>query len=203
MKDLTFTDAIFIGYSKTGNGYDIVFLRNGEELRLPAVFTERTKADEVWDKRTGLLKKYGSIQQDPKTKGYYFEIYQDQSLRRVPELDIGNDYHNSSYALIGWRNDKHPDGFLAPNGVIPDFGGKYIADKTKVLSLLIPKAMEDICKEYNTTPERLFFDFTNNLTGATSSFNAGSVLNYSGIAWSALVKAYLTASYGKTKEADL
>lgn len=56
MKDLTFCDAIFIGYSKTDSGYDIVFLRDGSELQLPSTYKERTKSDEVWDKRTGLLK---------------------------------------------------------------------------------------------------------------------------------------------------
>lgn len=202
MKDLTFCDAIFIGYRKTESGYDIVFLRDGSEFQLPSIHTERTKSDEAWDKRTGLLKKYGSIQQDPISQGYYFEIYQDQSLKRAPELDITTNYHDSPYDLIGWRNEKHSGGFLAPNGIIPDFGGKYISDNTKVLSLLIPKEMEEICKEYNTSPETLFCDITNNLTGSTP-FHKGSVLNYSGIARSALVKAYLQASYGRKRGCEL
>lgn len=196
MKDLTFCDVIFKGYRKTESGYDIVFLRDGSEFQLPSIHTERTKSDEAWDKRTGLLKKYGSIQQDPISQGYYFEIYQDQSLRRAPELDITTNYHDSPYDLIGWTNEKHSGGFLAPSGVIPDW--KYISDNAKVLSLLIPKEMEAICKEYNTSPETLFFDISNNLTGSTS-FHGGSVLSYSGIAWSALVKAYLQASYGKKR----
>lgn len=100
-----------------------------------------------------------------------FRAYQDQSLRRVYELDTTNDEHqmvplnhgkwphHRAHMTCGWRCDSRPTGFLAPAGLVPGAKGEFVPDETEVVSVRIPPEFEWEARRHQMKPAELLESF--------------------------------------------
>lgn len=200
LKSLAYCDVIFKGIRKnTHNGYDIVFLKDGVEQRLPYFCSyTRTKEDKKYDKF--VVGKIGSIQPVLSCTGYCFEIYIDQSLRRAHELDKDQadiDQNPEIIDTIGWRNERNPQGFRLPEGIIPN-GITPKQTLSEKITLDIPQRFETICEQYHLSPEQILQDFIEGVciqTTSQSSLNPDREF--------LLTKHYLQARYGKAEEQSI
>lgn len=200
LKSLAYCDVIFKGIKKnTHNGYDIVFLKDGVEQRLPYYYSStRTKEDRKFDKY--VVGKIGSIQPVVCCRGYWFEIYTDQSLRRAPELDMDQidiDQNPEIIDTIGWRNERNPQGFRSPEGIIPN-GITPKQTTSERITLDIPQRFETICEQYHLSPEQILQDFIEGVciqTTSQPSLNPDREF--------LLTKHYLQARYGKAEEQSI
>ncbi|POA73651.1 MULTISPECIES: hypothetical protein [unclassified Pseudomonas] len=106
-----------------------------------------------------------------------FRAYQDQSLRRVYELDTTNDEfqmvplnhgkwpHHRAHSQCGWRCDSRPTGFLAPAGLVPGANGEFVPDETEVVSVRIPPEFEWEARRHQMKPADLLESFIGDLAG--------------------------------------
>jgi hypothetical protein len=102
---------------------------------------------------------------------FNFIAYPDQSLRRAPELDVyvmgPQSNFNPSHAItglapaasvpptIGWTCLAHPEGFLAPAGLIPGIstqGRAFVSDESQFISLAVPREFLQLCSDQSQTP---------------------------------------------------
>lgn len=98
----------------------------------------------------------------------YFRPYLDQSLRRVPELDIP--YHlvredGPEQAVFGWCCDAKPGGFRAPAGIIPGEEGQFVPDETVEVKIRVPSEFVRECLQVQMTPGELLRSFVGDLAG--------------------------------------
>lgn len=114
--------------------------------------------------------KVGYLQRSLDTRDLYdrftFSPYLDQSLRRVPELDLPS--HSADGRVmetVGWRCDARPEGFRAPATVIPGENGSFVADETVALSLRIPPEFIMECRQVQKTPEEVLRGFIGDAAG--------------------------------------
>lgn len=94
----------------------------------------------------------------------YFRDYLDQSLRRVPELDLPV-RALSALDVVGWCCDARPDGFRAPVGLIPGECGRFVPDETVAVTLRVPPEFVRECGRVQMTPEELLRSFVGDLAG--------------------------------------
>ncbi len=169
MRPTLYYDARLKGVTTAANGEKRLAIEyRGRELSLPA----DTANAQHCEKRlhaagadTGVIGLARLIRK--KTQGgnrprmfYRFDIYADQSLRRAFELD-DYEYIDSDYNIncIGWRNDKNPDGFLAPRGIIPGDAGRFVSDNTEKHVLAIPFEFIELATRMKTDPESILKHF--------------------------------------------
>lgn len=169
-------DAHFIEVvTENGTNY-LVFEYQGQTIR------QATFSDPNFTRYVQLQGQYGVVERADHCGGivretqpmptYRFSPYTDQSLRRAYELDITeqpridiNWVGNYNPERIGWRNATHPDGFLAPAGIIPGKEGRFIPDESEALMIDIPREFEQLCREYGTTPEEVLRGFIADAAG--------------------------------------
>lgn len=102
----------------------------------------------------------------------YFRPYGDQSLRRAPEMDCAEREDSTdpkalgrARAVVGWRCDDHPHGFLAPVGLIPGQHGSYVPDLTVAVTVRVPPEFVREAERVQMTPEQLLRSFVGDLAG--------------------------------------
>lgn len=86
---------------------------------------------------------------------YHFEPYQDQSLRRAFDLDStvqDTDHPHRHHSCIGWRNQRHPDGFLAPAGLLPGLDGAFVEDLSECHACCVPLEFRLLCERHGLSP---------------------------------------------------
>ena len=160
MRPTLYYDARLTGVTTAGNGEKRLTIEyRGKELSLPADPANAQHCEKRLNTSgTGLIGLARLIRK--KTQGgnrprafYRFDAYIDQSLRRAFELDdyefIDSDYNIN---CIGWRNEKSPDGFLAPRGVIPGEGGRFVSDSTARHAVAIPFEFIELATRMKTDP---------------------------------------------------
>ena len=162
MRPTLYYDARLKGVATAGNGENRLDIEyRGRELSLPADpanalhYEKRLNtsgADAVIIGLARLIRKKPQGGNRPRLF-YRFDAYVDQSLRRAFELDdyefIDSDYNIN---CIGWRNDKNPDGFLAPRGIIPGEGGRFVSDNTAKHAVAIPFEFIELATRMKTDP---------------------------------------------------
>lgn len=114
---------------------------------------------------------------DPEPGAVFFRPYQDQSLRRVYELDSTNEEyqlvplnlgiypHHRADCVCGWRCDSRPEGFLAPAGLVPGANGEFVHDETEVVSVRIPPEFSREARRHQMKPVELLESFIGDLAG--------------------------------------
>lgn len=108
------------------------------------------------------------IGQDLPVGACHFRAYIDQSLRRIPELDssaVANSEEGREPCVIGWRCDARASGFRAPVGIIPGESGRFVPDKTVLVTLRVPPEFERVCHQVQMTAEELLRSFVGDLAG--------------------------------------
>lgn len=107
----------------------------------------------------------------------HFRPYADQSLRRVYELDCTNDEfqlvplnfgpypHHRAHRICAWRCDDRPDGFLAPAGLVPGPGGRFVVDETEVVSVRVPPEFVREARRVQMKPIELLESFIGDVSG--------------------------------------
>ncbi|MBX8557101.1 hypothetical protein K5D56_21785 [Pseudomonas cichorii] len=114
---------------------------------------------------------------DEEPGAVFFRPYQDQSLRRVYELDSTNEAfqlvplnfgiypHHRAHCVCGWRCDSRPDGFLAPAGLVPGANGEFVHDETDVVSVRIPPEFSREALRHQMKTVELLESFIGDLAG--------------------------------------
>lgn len=103
---------------------------------------------------------------------WFFRAYMDQSLRRVPELDSAAQASSGDgrvQQVVGWYCSHRPQGFLAPVGLIPGEKGRFVPDKTEVVTLRVPPEFLRECRRVQMTAEQLLRSFVGDLAGIQNS----------------------------------
>lgn len=104
-------------------------------------------------------------------RGFVFRAYLDQTLRRVPALDVQVD-HNAAHgqvpALIGWRCDARPRGFRAPIGLVPGAEGDFVSDGTVAVEVRVPPEFVREAQRVQLTAEQLLKSFIGDLAGISN-----------------------------------
>lgn len=168
MKPTLYYDACLKGITQSGNEIQLIIEYQGKELHLPAdpgnahQYEKRMKTQ---GNETGfiglarLVRRRASGNHHPKIF-YRFDAYSDQSLRRAFDLD-DYEYFDNNYNLncIGWRNEKNPDGFLAPRGIIPGESGHFVSDSTEKYLLAVPFEFIELATRMKTDPTMLLKHF--------------------------------------------
>lgn len=107
----------------------------------------------------------------------HFRPYDDQSLRRVYELDCTNDEfqlvplnfgsfpHHRAHRICAWRCDARPDGFLVPAGLVPGLEGRFVADETEVVSVRVPPEFVREARRVQMKPVELLESFIGDVSG--------------------------------------
>lgn len=126
----------------------------GETLELPTF-------PNVNDWLNSLIGKTGIVKFVPESDCWRFEVYRDQSLRRVYGLDHGD--------RIGWKNDSKGERWTAPACIVPGENGAFIEDDTEEVTIAVPPEFFDLCARLNATPERVLRAFV---------ADASEVMNY-------------------------
>lgn len=136
---------------------------------------------------------------------YRFEPYQDQSLRRAFELDIpvcdGDHFHRNS-PCIGWRNQRHPGGFLAPPGLLPGRNGDFVEDLSECHSLCVPLEFRLLCERHGMSPQAVLQGFMADAAQLRNllSFPRADGLSSNGSDERLLAGNYLERTYGMAIE---
>jgi hypothetical protein len=129
---------------------------------------------------------------------YDFDIYPDQTLTRVFELDIF-DYTADGYNVncIGWRNEQNPAGFLAPKGVIPGVHGNFVTDGTESFEIDVPYQFTNLCTSMGSDTVSVFRDFMATACRITSTpeLPRADFLTSKGPELEKLLTRYLEAAY--------
>lgn len=126
------------------NGQALVFEYHGESIELPTF-------EESQSYLSKSLGKVGIVVWAPEFQCWRFNVYCDQSLRRVFELDHGD--------RIGWRNDANSGGWTAPRCVVPGADGAFIEDETESVEINVPPEFFDLCAHYNRTAKEVLRGF--------------------------------------------
>lgn len=113
-----------------------------------------------------LLGRRGAVEavEDKGPTVYRFHVYQDQSLRRAPELDAypGAEPFEWDSMRIGWRCDSAPEGFDAPGALVPGINGAFVEDHSSAVSVAVPVEFEDLCAQLSMTPLQVLRSFMAN-----------------------------------------
>lgn len=176
VKPTLFYDSELLSTSVTGNNAQFVIRYHGEEITLAGdasnlAFCEKfiknnpSNTPVIGLARLIQRKGFGSA----RNRGAYrFDPYIDQSLRRAFDLDsfeFSRETHNSN--CIGWRNSKHPDGFLAPKGLVPGQHGRFISSSTQDIPVAIPLEFVELCSRMRVEPESVLKTFIADLCHLT------------------------------------
>lgn len=196
-----FFDAVL--FESCADGY-LVFEYETEQKRLPT-FQLYPEAVAHYDRNVG---KIGVVQACRCSDGeqrwlYRFVPYLDQTLRRAYELDVFEPVPSQrNLPCIGWRNERRPEGFLAPRGLIPGLNGDFIADRSQRLSLDLPAEFLELCREFKQSPERVLRGFiadAADLQNYAANPRADG-FNSNGSDERSLAYGYLLRAYGKWLE---
>lgn len=211
MRPTLYYDARLKGISQSGNEIRLVIEYRGEEIHLPAdpgnahQYDKRLKASGNEAGFIGLarlVRRRSSGNHRPRTV-YRFDAYSDQSLRRAFDLD---DYeyldNNHNLNCIGWRNEKNPDGFLAPRGIIPGESGRFVSDSTEKYQLAVPFEFIELATRMKTDPVTLLKQFIADACHLQSSPELPRADGFSSRGNEAVRKArdYLRASWRLKKD---
>ena len=169
MRPSLYYDARLKSVNLTAGNERLVINYQGTELLLPADTTNAAHYGKLLKENTMENKTLiGLVSQvrmktgnRSRTRGFYrFEAYPDQTLRRAFELD-DYDYFNEGHNMnsIGWRNQTHPNGFLAARGIIPGSEGRFISDRTEFYSVNIPFEFVEIATRLQQDPVTLLKNF--------------------------------------------
>lgn len=100
---------------------------------------------------------------------FHFRAYLDQSLRRVPEIDVtGDGRHLEPWkrpVTVGWVCDAKPTGFHAPIGIVPGERGNFLRDDTVPVTLHVPPEFIRQCALVQMSPEDVLRSFVGDLAG--------------------------------------
>lgn len=147
------------------NGYErLIIKHNGLKKSLSGV--------RKWDKTFSrpLFDLVGYLTTAPIINGFpqgaaIFHRYEDQSLRRLPELDI---HEHGRAEPVGWICGSKPCGFYAPVGLIPGEGGQFVRDNTVAITLRVPPEFVRECSRVQMSPEELLRSFVGDLAGISN-----------------------------------
>ncbi len=128
---------------------------------------------EEWSRREvgkfGCVVPASPLTPDTPVGACYFRSYMDQSLRRVPELDMADKWALSGMSAtactVGWVCEARPQGFLAPAGLIPGECGQFILDETVQVTLRVPPEFVRECHRVQMSPEEVLRSFVGDLAG--------------------------------------
>lgn len=99
----------------------------------------------------------------------YFRSYMDQSLRRVPELDLADKWalsgQRATACTVGWVCEARPQGFLAPAGLVPGERGQFVPDETVEVTFRVPPEFVRECHRVQMSPEEVLRSFAGDLAG--------------------------------------
>lgn len=141
-----------------------------QELRGHDIFHyDRLKQTGQLVGQVGYLKPRYTIINEIPTITFHFYDYMDQSLRRVPELDLDHMPYNSDGRkenVVGWTCEMIPNGFLAPIGVIPGNAGGFMSDDTEAVTIRVPKDFFRVCRRYKSTPKDVLSGFIADIINA-------------------------------------
>lgn len=160
----------------------------GSTLRLPGYpRPDNRPLDDFTARKIGQI---GVATFEPASEGtpafYRFEPYADQTMRRAFELDVferpprpgmGHDGYNDT--TLGWRSESQPDGFHAPNGIIPGKDGAFIQDQTQNITISIPPEFFALCDDFNQEPESVLRGFIADACGLNNYLNCPRADGYS------------------------
>ncbi|AXE37163.1 hypothetical protein [Chromobacterium phragmitis] len=136
--------------------------------------------------------------------GIVFHQYQDQTLRRVPEMDLPIDSRGPDGRLVdivGWACAARPEGFHAPVGLIPGMDGQFERDQTVEVSVRAPQEFLQECKRYQLTPEAMLRSFIGDVTGIMNWGRSPRADGYSsnGSDERNMAEAWLERAHGRDK----
>ena len=94
-----------------------------------------------------------------KEKRFYFQPYLDQTLLRVPDLDVPN---SDSHA---WICEAKPYGFHVLAGLIPGEQGQFVPDATVERTVRIPNEFLEECRRIQMTPAQVLEGFIADVVG--------------------------------------
>ncbi len=168
MRPTLYYDAYLKSVLATSNGERLVIAYQGKDLFLPAdpvnaqQYEKRLKEagnDSGLVGLARLVRRKAPGNNRPRSF-YRFDAYPDQTLRRAFDLD-DYEYIDSHYNLncIGWRNEKNPDGFLAPRGIIPGEAGRFVSDNTENHPVPIPFEFIELATRMKTDPVSILKNF--------------------------------------------
>ncbi|WP_040721195.1 hypothetical protein [Oxalobacter paraformigenes] len=177
MRPTLYYDARLKSVLVTDNSEKLVVDYQDRELLLPADPVNVRQ----WEKRlkesgeeTGLIGLARLVRRKtsgtPRSRSLYrFDAYPDQTLRRAFDLD-DYEYIDSPYNLncIGWRNAKNPDGFLAPRGLVPGEGGRFVSDNTEPYPVPVPFEFIELATRMKTDPLSILKNFMADACGLKS-----------------------------------
>lgn len=150
------------------NGLEVLIVEHDgqrQELKGPNL----TRHDQLLVGKVGYLKPGYSIINEIPTIIFHFYDYIDQSLRRVPELDLNympSDNDGRKENVVGWTCSMKPSGFLAPIGIIPGDAGSFMSDDTEAVTIRIPQEFFRACRRFKSTPKDVLSDFVADIIGA-------------------------------------
>lgn len=170
LSGVTLHNARLVATRRGDNGYEMLTIEHGGEvLDLPGGRRWSDQYSGRDDGRFGYVvpARYLTNQAEGLQAGSYFNAYLDQSLRRVPELDsyARAEGHERALAVVGWRCDSRPNGFLAPTGIVPGDGGRFVPDETVPVTIRVPPEFLRECQRVQMTPEQVLRSFVGDLSG--------------------------------------
>lgn len=170
LSGVTLHNARLVSVQSDDNGYErLTVEHDGEVLDLPGGRHWSDRFSGRDEGRFGYVvpTRYIANESEGLQPGCFFHAYLDQSLRRVPELDsyarIGG--HERALAVVGWRCDNSPKGFLAPIGIVPGENGRFVPDETVSVTIRVPPEFLRECQRVQMTPEQLLRSFVGDLSG--------------------------------------
>lgn len=155
-------NARVIRVTEDDGGCCLEFEYQGETVKVPTS-SFGTEFEQEHAGKIGVVMRAWHSDGQGERRLYHFNSYFDQSLRRAFELDIFEPDQLSAPHFnanrIGWRNSRHPDGFLAPAGLIPGADGEFIDDETEALTIPVPLEFVELCAEFKASPEEVLRGF--------------------------------------------
>ncbi len=178
MKSTLFYDSELLAVSVTGNDAQLTIRYQGQEMTLQGEVSNATSCQKRLQEQTDDTPLIGLACLIPRKSsgpsrgknGYRFDPYVDQTLRRAFDLDVyefSRETHNSN--SIGWRNAKHPEGFLAPRGLVPGQQGRFVSSSTQDVPVAVPLEFFELCFRMRTDPETVLKGFIADVCSLTST----------------------------------
>jgi len=120
-----------------------------------------------------------------------FDPYLDQSLRRVVEIDDGDE--------IGWSNAANPGGWTAPRAILPGAAGAFVAADTQEVRIAVPAEFFDLAERYGLSVEDLLRGFVADACRLDSPMDNPRADGYcsNGGDEEELAETYLERAYGQ------
>lgn len=161
----------------------LVLKYQGREIGLPA-------STDSGDWVARFIDRVGVARWAAELRGYRFEAYLDQSLRRCSEFDDGD--------WIGWINAANPDGWIAPRGILPGADGAFVADDSLPVRLAVPPEFFDLADRYGLDVEDILRGFIADACGLDSPVDNPRADGYcsNGNDEKMLAEGYLERAYG-------